>query len=147
LTKKHPELTALYGLVFHPLFDHNRHVYVCDVGKNNEAEGTVIARFTVSASNPPVIDSASEQIIPSFWSGGHNGGCLAFGIDWYIYISKLYGNDPAPPDSMITGQDCSDLLSSIVRIDVDRTELGVAYRIPRDNPFVNVQGVRPRSGP
>jgi uncharacterized repeat protein (TIGR03806 family) len=43
----------------------------------------------------------------------------------------------------MTGQDCSDLLSSVLRIDVDHPETGKAYRIPPDNPFVNVPAVRP----
>ena len=44
---------------------------------------------------------------------------------------------------MLTGQDCSDLLSSVLRIDINHAEPGKPYRIPPDNPFVNVTGVRP----
>ena len=43
----------------------------------------------------------------------------------------------------MTGQDCSDLLSSILRLDVDHPEPGKAYSIPADNPFTNLAGVRP----
>ncbi len=136
-------MTAFYGLVFHPDFDKNRHVYVCYVLKNDLADGSVIARFTVSRTEPPVIDPASEQVILTFWSGGHNGGCLEFGPDGYLYISTGDGAGPAPPDPKLTGQDCSDLLSSILRIDVDHHEPGKAYRVPTDNPFVGTQGVRP----
>src|SRR5439155_3840603 len=48
-----------------------------------------------------------------------------------------------------TGQDCSDLLSSVLRIDVDhKGEPGgvsprVNYAIPKDNPFLGMKGVRP----
>jgi uncharacterized repeat protein (TIGR03806 family) len=42
-----------------------------------------------------------------------------------------------------TGQDISDLLSSILRIDVDHAPPGRPYAIPRDNPFVQVPGARP----
>ena len=42
-----------------------------------------------------------------------------------------------------TGQDISDLLSSILRIDVDRVENGKNYAVPRDNPFVKTAGARP----
>ena len=35
------------------------------------------------------------------------------------------------------------MLSSILRIDVNRSESGKSYRIPPDNPFVNTPGVRP----
>src|SRR5262249_34034411 len=36
----------------------------------------------------------------------------------------------------------SDLLGSILRIDVDNPEPGKAYRVPPDNPFVNVKNAR-----
>ena len=43
----------------------------------------------------------------------------------------------------MTGQDCSDLLSSILRLDVDHPQPGKPYSIPSDNPFTNLAGVRP----
>ena len=96
-----------------------RYVYVCYVLKNDVPDGSVVSRFTVSRTDPPVIDPKSEQVILNFWSGGHNGGCLDFGKDGYLYISTGDGAAPSPPDTKMTGQDCSDLLSSILRIDVD----------------------------
>ena len=50
---------------------------------------------------------------------------------------------PNPPDPLNTGQDCSDLLSSVLRIDVDHADAGKAYAIPKDNPFVGKPGARP----
>src|SRR5439155_22312625 len=50
---------------------------------------------------------------------------------------------PNPPDVLNTGQDCSDLLSSILRIDVDKKDAGKNYSIPKDNPFVGMKDVRP----
>jgi uncharacterized repeat protein (TIGR03806 family) len=141
--KLHPDLTAFYGLTFHTDFERNRYVYLCYVRKNDIPDGSVVARFTISRTDPPVIDPASEQVILTFWSGGHNGGCLEFGTDSYLYISTGDGAGPAPPDPKMTGQDCSDLLSSILRIDVDHPEPGKAYRVPADNPFVGTPGVRP----
>jgi uncharacterized repeat protein (TIGR03806 family) len=141
--KLHPDLTMFYGLTFHPQFDKNRYVYVCYARNNDVPDGSVVARFAVSRTDPPVIDPASERVILTFWSGGHNGGCLDFGVDGYLYISTGDGAGPAPPDTKMTGQDCSDLLSSILRIDVDHAEAGKGYAIPADNPFVNVPGVRP----
>jgi uncharacterized repeat protein (TIGR03806 family) len=143
LAKTHPDVTALYGLVFHPEFEKNRYVYICYVGKNAEPEGSVVARFAVRRTDPPVIDPASERVLLRFWSGGHNGGCLAFGTDGYLYISTGDGTDPSPPDSKMTGQDCSDLLSSVLRIDVDQVDPSKAYRIPPDNPLLGVPGARP----
>ena len=143
IAKLHSDLTALYGIAFHPNFDNNRYVYVCYVLKNDLEDGSVVARFEASRSDPPVIDPKSEKVLLKFWSGGHNGGCLDFGTDGYLYLSTGDGTAPSPPDIKMTGQDCSDLLSSIIRIDVDHTDPGKPYRIPPDNPFVNVTGVRP----
>ncbi len=143
LAKLHPDLTMFYGLVFHPDFDKNHYVYVCYVRKNDLPDGSAVSRFTVSRTDPPVIDPASEQVILNFYSGGHNGGCLEFGNDGYLYISTGDAASPSPPDSMMTGQDCSDLLSSILRIDVNHSEPGKVYRIPADNPFLNRARVRP----
>ena len=98
LVKVHPELSALYGLTFHPKFDTNRHVYVCYVLKNDVEDGSVVSRFEASRSDPPVIDPASEKVLLRFYSGGHNGGCLDFGTDGYLYISTGDGGDAAPPD-------------------------------------------------
>jgi glucose/arabinose dehydrogenase len=143
LAKLHPDFTALYGLTFHPRFEANRYIYVCYVLKNDLPDGSVVARFTMSRTDPPVIDLKSERVILRFWSGGHNGGCLDFGNDGCLYISTGDGAGPAPPDTLNTGQDCSDLLSSILRVDVDHPEPGRGYRVPPDNPFIGMGGVRP----
>ncbi|PAW74886.1 MAG: hypothetical protein B9S33_22045, partial [Pedosphaera sp. Tous-C6FEB] len=51
--------------------------------------------------------------------------------------------EPDPPDELRkTGQDISDLLSAILRIDVDRTEGTNNYAVPKDNPFVTTPGAR-----
>src|SRR5437763_826786 len=87
ITKIHPDASALYGLIFHPKFDENHYVYVCYVLKNNQPDGSVVSRFEVSRTDPPVIDPKTEKVLLRFWSGGHNGGCLDFGTDGYLYIS------------------------------------------------------------
>lgn len=143
LTRVHPDVTALYGLTFHPRFEENRYVYVCYALRSGLPDGSVVARFTMNRTDPPTIDPASEQVILRFYSGGHNGGCLDFGNDGCLYISTGDGGDPSPPDPLSTGQDCSDLLSCILRVDVDHPEPGRNYRVPPDNPFLNVEGVRP----
>ena len=51
-------------------FDKTRYVYVCYVLKNDAPDGSVVSRFTVSRTDPPVIDPESEQVILTFWSGG-----------------------------------------------------------------------------
>ncbi len=134
---------ALYGLAFHPKFTSNHFIYLCYVTRNDRPDGTRVSRFTATSTSPLKIDPSTEQVVLTYPSGGHNGGCLAFGNDGYLYISTGDAEVPTPPDPRKTGQDISDLLASILRIDVDTQDPGKAYRIPPDNPFVKRSGARP----
>ncbi|HEY7155108.1 MAG TPA: PQQ-dependent sugar dehydrogenase, partial [Gemmataceae bacterium] len=143
------EVEAIYGLTFHPDFEKNRQCFVCytlrskKAGQQNLTDGTRVSRFTVPKADPPRIDPSSEEILLTFLQGGHNGGDLHFGPDRMLYISTGDAANPNPPDRFDTGQDISDLLSSILRIDVDRKDEGKNYAIPKDNPFVVRKGARP----
>jgi putative heme-binding domain-containing protein len=143
LAKARPDLSAIYGLAFHPRYDENHYVFICYVLQNAKPDGTRVSRFKVSDAGPPTIDPASEKVLITWLSGGHNGGCLEFGNDGYLYISTGDATDPSPPDSLDTGQDLSDLLSSVLRIDVDHEDPGKPYRVPPDNPFTRLPGARP----
>lgn len=143
------DVEAVYGLVFHPNFEKNRQCFVCytlraqKADQPNLKDGTRVSRFTVTRTDPPRIDPASEEIVLSFLQGGHNGGDLHFGPDGMLFISTGDAASPNPPDALNTGQDISDLLSSILRIDVNRKEAGKNYAIPGDNPFIAMKGARP----
>ncbi len=132
-----------YGLEFHPDFANNRYCYVCYVIGSDIPDGSHVSRFTVTDTDPPTLDPASEKPIITWPSGGHNGGCLKFGPDGCLYISTGDGTGPNPPDILKTGQDVSDLLSSVLRIDVDHAPEGEGYKIPDDNPFLDVDNARP----
>ena len=145
------KVTELYGMALHPLFAENHWCYVCykmdPAYWGQIADGTRVSRFTVTQSDPPKLDPASEQIVISWLGGGHNGGCLQFGPEGYLYISSGDGGFPNPPDPRHTGQDIGDLLSSVLRIDVDHEQLADSgasrpYTIPADNPFVDRPGAR-----
>ena len=143
------EVEAVYGVTFHPDFDRNRQCFVCytlrasDPRRQNLADGTRVSRFKVTRAEPPRIDPSSEEVVISYPQGGHNGGDIHFGPDGMLYISTGDAGNPNPPDPFNTGQDISDLLSSILRIDVDRADEGKTYAIPGDNPFVAMKGARP----
>ncbi|MGL6076326.1 MAG: PQQ-dependent sugar dehydrogenase [Fimbriiglobus sp.] len=142
LTPKATEFDTTFGFVFHPDFAKNRQVFVCYTlkGKDiqNLPDGSRISRFTMTATNPPKIDVSSEEILLSFLQGGHNGCDLHFGPDGMLYFSTGDAASPNPPDEFKTGQDVSDLLASILRIDVNRKDPGKNYAIPKDNPFVDM---------
>ncbi len=143
LAAARPGASALYGLAFHPKFTTNRQLFLCYVARNDDPEGTRVSRFAARSVDPLVIDPASEEILLTFRSGGHNAGCLAFGPDRHLYISTGDAAAPTPPDPFKTGQDITDLLSSILRIDVDHRDGAKPYRVPPDNPFLTTRGARP----
>jgi putative heme-binding domain-containing protein len=139
---------SLYGLAFDPDFANNRYCYVCYVVRSRERgagryeRGTRVSRFRVSQTDPPVADPESEQLILSWLQGGHNGGCLKFGPDGYLYISTGDGGEAFPPDGLAAGQDLTTLLAKILRIDVRRQQDGRPYAIPSDNPFADLAAAR-----
>lgn len=132
-----------YGLAFHPDFARNHQVFLCYVMGGGAEDGTRVSRFQVDVSGPPRLLPESEEILLTWKGGGHNGGCLRFGPDGMLYISTGDGSGPVPPDSLATGQDLSDLLASVLRIDVDHRTSELAYAIPSDNPFVGLPEARP----
>ncbi|NBV23734.1 MAG: hypothetical protein EBS05_17665 [Proteobacteria bacterium] len=140
----HKPSSGILGFTFHPDFAKNHFVFINYNEPGPQADGAHISRFTFSSLNPPVIDPASERVIIRWRAGGHNGCTLAFGNDGFLYFSTGDGANPDPPDMPYsTGQDISDLMSSIIRIDVNRTEGTNNYAVPKDNPFLKTPGARP----
>ncbi len=143
LRPHHRPFDNVLGFTFHPGFVTNRFVFINYNEPGGRENGSVVSRFTFRSSQPLEIDPASERVIIRWFSGGHNGCTLAFGPDGMLYISTGDAADPDPPDGRRkTGQDLSDLLAAVLRIDVDHADGTNAYRIPADNPFVNVPGAR-----
>lgn len=141
LTEKidHKSERGLLGMAWHPQFPEKPLVYL----HYSDLEGsTVISSFQVD-SKTWIADPESEvQLIhlEQPWSN-HNGGMIEFGPrDGYLYIGL--GDGGAANDPNDAGQDGQNLLGKILRIDVDRTEEGLGYGIPSDNPFVGNEDFR-----
>ena len=147
LSEFDPEMREGFAFTFHPDFRRNRWVFVwgnLDLkGQKNREEGSRIVRFRVSEGEDARLEPASGQVIFSWLEGGHNGGNLRFGPDGMLYVSTGDASPPDPPDPLGTGQDIGDLLSSVLRLDVDHPAPGRGYGIPADNPFVGMSGARP----
>jgi uncharacterized repeat protein (TIGR03806 family) len=130
-----------YGIAFHPQFAENGVFFVTTIDNGSDkATGNRLLRFRVRDQQQLVADPASEQVLLHWPSGGHDGGCIRFGPDGYLYLSTGDGSGIA--DELQTGQKIDDLLGTILRIDVDRPAGDKPYSIPSDNPFVNVAGAR-----
>ncbi len=134
--------TTVYAIAFHPQFAKNGYVYVTTITNPDmdDFTGSKVIRYEAKG-DPLRCDPASRTVIFEWLSGGHNGGCLKFGPDGYLYIGCGDGSGIA--DQRQTGQDLSDVLSSLLRIDVDHPDAGKAYSVPKDNPFVSLKGARP----
>jgi glucose/arabinose dehydrogenase len=132
---------GLLGLAFHPRFPSDPRVFVDYTDPDGN---TRVSSFRVDPATPDRLDPATEQRLVFVQQpfANHNGGALAFGPDGFLYISLGDGGSGGDPQG--NGQSLKTLLGKILRIDVDRTEGGGAYRIPSDNPFASgVGGARP----
>ncbi|MBK8091635.1 MAG: PQQ-dependent sugar dehydrogenase [Verrucomicrobiaceae bacterium] len=139
----HAAVNHAYGIAFHPQWRENGLVFITYTLGDKVEDGTRLSRFKLAQNDPPVLDPASETVLLTWLSGGHNGASLQFGPDGMLYCSTGDAEVPSPPDPRNTGQDLTDLLSSILRIDVDHAQNGKAYAIPADNPFLQTAGARP----
>jgi glucose/arabinose dehydrogenase len=84
------------------------------------------------SGNPDVADPATGLTVLGVAQpySNHNGGMIGFGPDGYLYIGL--GDGGGGGDPLDTGQDRTDMLGSLLRIDVS---VNGAYTIPPSNPW------------
>jgi glucose/arabinose dehydrogenase len=104
-----------------------------------DPDGDLVIRSYLASSDPDVADagSAIERLRVPHPSPTHYGGHLAFGPDGFLYVGLGDGGGPGSISS--TGQDRSDLLGAMLRIDVSSA---IGYSVPADNPFIDTVGAR-----
>jgi len=120
---------GLLGLAFHPQYATNGYFYVNYIGAG---DSTHISRFSVNPGNPETADPSSEFKLMTIYQpfGNHNGGCLCFGPDGYLYIGMGDGGSAGDPGNR--AQNPMEYLGKMLRIDVNQ---GNPYAIPQSNPF------------
>jgi glucose/arabinose dehydrogenase len=127
---------GVFGLAFHPAYLSNGSFFIKYIGRNNHL---IVSRFQRDVNNPSYCDPATEQIIFSMsYTGGHQGGDIAFGPDGYLYIPTGDGDTGGRGEVGDPGhvaQNLSSLRGKIVRIDVNQ---GNPYGIPPDNPYQQI---------
>ncbi len=133
--------TGLLSMAFHPRYADNGLFYIFYTTGNLL---TRVSEFRVSADDAQRGDPQSERVLLDIEqpAGNHNGGQIAFGPDGFLYIGL--GDGGRADDFFQNGQDPTTLLGSILRIDIDKQQDGLAYAIPADNPFVNGREERRR---
>jgi glucose/arabinose dehydrogenase len=119
---------GLLAFAFAPGFPTDSRVYAYYT--QGSPSPSILSRFTVIGGG---INAASPEPILSVPrpNSNHNGGELKFGPDGYLYLSL--GDAGGGGDPTETGQNNTDLLASVLRIDVSGA---TGYTIPSDNPFV-----------
>ncbi len=128
---------GLLGLAFHPDYAVNGYffVYYTDVDGNS-----VVSRFSVSTFDLNVADPTTEEIIYTADQPfvNHNGGCIRFGPDGYLYIG--FGDGGSAGDPGNRAQNPENKLGKMSRIDVNGA---LPYEIPADNPFADAVDTLP----
>ncbi|MEL6670137.1 MAG: PQQ-dependent sugar dehydrogenase [Bacteroidota bacterium] len=127
---------GLLGLAFHPDFMTNGTFFVnyTRMPTSGIASGsTIVEKYVIDdpTANTGAISQGEYLVIEQPFSN-HNGGCIKFGPDGYLYIGTGDGGSAGDPED--TAQDPGSLLGKMLRIDVDFIG-GLIYGIPADNPF------------
>ena len=82
---------GVLGIAFHPDYAHNGYFYITydflDIENGTELAFDRVSRFSVSKTDPNKADMTSELplITQLDMTPNHNGGCLDFGDDGYLY--------------------------------------------------------------
>ncbi|MDB6039193.1 MAG: putative heme-binding protein [Verrucomicrobiales bacterium] len=133
-----------YCITFHPQFATNGYVFLGLNGPNPSGKVcTRIVRYTFNNQSPRHVLPESRKLIIEWPSNGHNGGDCAFGKDGMLYVTSGDGTSGLDVDNM--GQNLSAMLSKVLRIDADGAAADQGYIVPKDNPFVGTEGIRPET--
>ncbi|MDB5012576.1 MAG: glucose/sorbosone dehydrogenase [Daejeonella sp.] len=134
------EERGLLGLVLHPQFKTNNKFYVYYSAPSNASGSDHKSVLSEFISNGATADLKSERILLTVEEpeSNHNGGCLKFGNDGFLYVSLGDGGGAGDKHGNTgNGQNLNTLLGKILRIDINK---GNPYAVPSDNPLVGKNG-------
>ncbi len=125
---------GLLGVALHPSYPDSPYLYL---NHTDEEDNTAVVRYVFHPDSTS-IDTATRMVLLSVEQpyANHNGGCIIFGPDGYLYIGMGDGGSAGDPENR--AQDLGTLLGKMLRIDVDSED---PYGIPEDNPFVDSMDV------
>jgi len=128
---------GMLGLAFAPDFAKSGRFYLNFVDKDHH---TRIVRLTAAGPDFSLADPGSMEVLLSFKQDfdNHNGGWIDFGPDGFLYIGN--GDGGAANDPKQRAQAMDTYLGKILRLDVSGDS---GYTIPKGNPFVGKDGVKP----
>ena len=127
---------GLLGITIDPAFAKNGLIYWSYAEPREDAtNNTAVARGRLVDEAVPRVENG--QVIfhqaPSMSSRQHYGGRLVWGRDGTLFVTL---GDRSIPEGRMQSQRMDGLIGKVVRINADGS-------IPKDNPFVGKEGVRP----
>ena len=133
---------GLLGMAFHPNYPATPEIFLYYTVTGSPMT-TVVSRFILDNVNAP--QAPVEQILLTVSQPytNHKGGDIAFGADGFLYIGLGDGGSGGDPQGH--GQNNTDLLGAMLRIDVQNVPFSERYRIPLDNPFAGFAHCGPGS--
>lgn len=138
---------GLLGLAFHPDFAENGKIYLNYSVARDGGDISRVSEWRIS--DPDDIGDSKltdERVVLEVEQpyNNHNAGQLAFGPDGMLYVG--WGDGGLRADPLKAGQDASQWLGSMLRIDVrPDARTGKAYTVPADNPFLGRQDAAPET--
>ena len=129
---------GLLSMALHPDYEDNPFLFVYYSPRGESI--TRLSRFRI-VQGQAFVESELVIIEVAQPYSNHNGGAIRFGPDGMLYLGL--GDGGAANDPQGHGQNRETLLGTIIRIDVNDIDTSTPYRIPTDNPFLGISGVRP----
>ena len=124
---------GLLSIALDPKYETNGRVWMY-YSVQQGFRSTRLSWFTVDEY---IVDWSSEHVVYELTQPfpNHNGGKIIFDNQGYLYLGFGDGGSAADPQN--NGQDLSNVLGTIIRLDISQSSDDEPYRIPPDNPFID----------